>query len=129
MVKVKQKKEIYKCSVCGNIVEVLFAGGGELVCCGLPMELQQENTMEASLEKHIPIIERTEKGIRIKVGAHPHPMEENHYIEWIEVFDGKRFFKKELKPGDVPEGEFCIEGGKIIARAYCNIHGLWKAES
>lgn len=118
--------QVYKCAKCGNIVEVLHAGGGELVCCGQPMALQKENTVDASLEKHVPVIEKTEKGIKVKVGSVPHPMEEEHYIEWIEILADGKAYRKFLKPGDAPEAEFCIEAENIIAREYCNLHGLWK---
>jgi len=122
-----QAKGIYKCGVCGNIVEVLHLGGGELVCCGQPMKLVTENTIEASKEKHIPVIEVTSNGVKIKVGSVAHPMEEKHFIEWIEVNVDDKVCKKFLKPGNAPEAEFCVTGTKISARAYCNIHGLWKS--
>lgn len=124
---VKSKNEIYKCSVCGNIVETLFAGGGELVCCGKAMELKEGNTQEAATEKHIPVIEKTANGIRVKVGEVLHPMEDAHYIQWIEVITKDKSYKKFLNPGDAPEAEFCINQEDIIsAREYCNLHGLWK---
>lgn len=123
----KNQNEIYKCSVCGNIVEVLHIGGGELVCCGKPMELQKENTVDAALEKHVPAIERTDKGFLVKIGEVPHPMEEAHYIEWIEIIADGNIYRKNLKPGDQPQAEFCIEAEKIEAREYCNIHGLWQS--
>jgi superoxide reductase len=120
-------KQIYKCNVCGNIVEVLHAGQGELVCCGQPMELLEAKTADEGKEKHVPVIEAGDKGVKVKVGSVPHPMEEKHYIEWIEVItdgDGCRQF---LKPGDKPEAEFDIKSRKVAAREYCNIHGLWKS--
>ena len=120
-------KQVYKCSICGNIVEVLHTGIGELVCCGQPMELLKEKTEDAGLEKHVPVIEKTEKGIKIKVGSIPHPMEEKHYIEWIEIIADGISYRKFLKPGDKPEAEFEIKAGKIEAREYCSIHGLWKS--
>jgi superoxide reductase len=119
-------KQIYKCNVCGNIVEVLHVGGGQLVCCGQPMELLKEKTEDVGKEKHVPVIEETETGVIVKVGSVPHPMEGNHYIEWIEVIDDGRSYRKFLKPGDKPEAEFGIKGGKIEAREYCNLHGLWR---
>jgi len=122
--------DLYKCSVCGNVVEVAHVGGGELVCCGKPMNLMVANTEEASTEKHIPVIEKTDKGYIVKVGSVPHPMEEKHYIEFIEVFsqDGK-IGRKYLKPGDKPEAEFLTTGVAIIkARIYCNIHGVWESK-
>ncbi|UCC91836.1 MAG: desulfoferrodoxin [Candidatus Aenigmatarchaeota archaeon] len=119
--------EVYKCNVCGNIVEVLHAGVGELVCCGQPMELLKEKTEDEGQEKHIPVIEKTDNGIKVKVGSVPHPMEEKHYIEWIEVIANGRNYRKFLKPGEQPEAEFEIKAENIEAREYCNVHGLWKA--
>ncbi|MEM5766289.1 MAG: desulfoferrodoxin [Candidatus Aenigmatarchaeota archaeon] len=122
-----EQKQIYRCNICGNIVEVLHAGIGQLICCGKPMELLMEKTKDIGEEKHVPVVEKTEKEIKIKVGVVPHPMEESHYIEWIEaIVDGKSF-RKFLKPGDRPEAEFEIKVNEIQARAYCNIHGLWKS--
>lgn len=124
---VKNRNEIYKCTICGNIVEIINVGGGELICCGQPMQLLKENTQEASIEKHIPIIEKTEQGIKIIVGKTLHPMENAHYIEWIEVISEGRSYKKFLKPGDIPEAEFYLDNNNsFFVRAYCNIHGLWK---
>ncbi|MDP3011764.1 MAG: desulfoferrodoxin [Candidatus Hydromicrobium sp.] len=122
-----EQKQIYKCNICGNIVEVLYAGGGQLVCCGQPMELLKEKIEDVGKEKHVPVIEKTETGIRVKVGSVAHPMEEKHYIEWIEIIADGASYRKFLKPGDKPEAEFCIKAEKIEAREYCNIHGLWKS--
>lgn len=122
-----QLKQIYKCSVCGNIVEVLHTGVGELVCCGKPMNLMEENKIEASLEKHVPMIEKTVEGFKVKVGSIAHPMEDKHYIEWIELVVDGLSYRKFLKPGDQPEAEFCLKGEKFFARAYCNLHGLWRS--
>ena len=119
--------QIYKCNICGNIVEMLRSGGGQLVCCGQPMELLQEKTEDEGREKHVPVIERTEKGVKVKVGATPHPMEENHYIEWVEIIAEGRTYRKFLKPGEAPEEDFEITAEKIEAREYCNLHGLWKS--
>jgi superoxide reductase len=121
-----QLSQIYKCSVCGNIIEMLHAGAGELICCGQPMDLMAEKTEDAGQEKHVPVVEKTDKGLLIKVGSIPHPMEEKHYIEWIEVIIDGIVYKKFLKPGDKPEAEFCIQGGNIFVREYCSVHGLWK---
>ena len=119
--------KIYKCNICGNIVELLHVGGGELVCCGKPMELLLEKTNDEGMEKHVPVIEQTENGIIVKVGSVSHPMEEAHYIEWIEInFDGK-VGKKYLHPGEKPEAEFDIKPERITVRCYCNVHGLWKS--
>ena len=123
-----QQKQIYKCNVCGNIVEVLHSGVGQLVCCGQPMELLKEKIEDMGLEKHVPVIERVKKGIRVKVGSLPHPMEEKHYIEWIEIIADGEYCRKFLNPGDKPEAEFEIKVEKIEAREYCNIHGLWKSK-
>jgi len=125
---VNKKLQVFKCNICGNIVEVLHVGGGELVCCGQPMELLKEKTEEVGKEKHVPVIEKTESGVKIKVGAVPHPMEEKHYIEWIEIIAKGRVYRKFLSPQDKPEAEFKIKVEKIEARAYCNIHGLWRGE-
>jgi len=122
-----QLNQIYKCNICGNIVEMVHTGVGQLVCCGQPMELLKEKTEDEGFEKHVPVVEMTEMGIKVKVGSIPHPMEEKHYIEWIEVIADGRNFKKFLKSGDAPEAEFCIKVENVIAREYCNIHGLWKA--
>jgi len=119
--------QIYKCDVCGNIVEMAHAGAGQLVCCGKPMQLQKENTVDASKEKHVPVIEKTANGFKVKVGSVPHPMEEKHYIEWIEAIAGGTAYRKFLKPGDKPEAEFCVKADRITAGEYCNLHGLWKA--
>lgn len=117
--------EVYKCNVCGNIAEVVHAGAGELVCCGQPMQLKTENTEEAATEKHIPVIEKTDCGVKVTVGEVVHPMTGDHYIEWIEVVADGLVFRKDLKPGDEPIAEFCVDTDKITARAYCNLHGLW----
>ena len=122
-----EQKQIYKCNVCGNIIEVLHAGIGELVCCGQPMELLKEKTEDIGSEKHVPVIEKTETGARVKVGSVPHPMEANHYIEWIEIIANGRIYRRFLKPGDKPEAGLEIKAEKISAREYCNIHGLWKS--
>jgi superoxide reductase len=123
-----EQKQVYKCNVCGNIVEVLHGGEGELVCCNEPMVLLVENTVDAALEKHVPVLEKTESGVMVKVGSAPHPMEEEHYIEWIEIIADNRVYRKFLKPGDAPEAEFEITADNITAREYCNLHGLWKSD-
>ena len=125
--------EFYKCNVCGNMVEMVRHGVGQLVCCGQTMELKQENTEDAAEEKHVPVVEKNGKGVIIKEGSVEHPMTEEHYIEWIEIICCGKSYKEFLKPGDKPEAEFCCIdpskccGKKIIVRAYCNLHGLWKA--
>jgi superoxide reductase len=122
-----KKLEIYKCEHCGNVVEVLHAGGGQLVCCGEAMKLMVENTVDASKEKHVPVIEKVNGGIKVTVGSVQHPMEEKHYIEWIELIADNKAYRKFLQPGDVPEAIFEVEASQVTAREYCNLHGLWKA--
>jgi len=119
--------QVYRCEKCGNIVEVLFAGGGELVCCGQPMKLLVENTTEAAKEKHIPIIEKIADGYRVTVGAVAHPMEEKHSIQWIELIADGVVYRALLSPGGKPEAEFKVKADRVSAREYCNLHGLWKA--
>ncbi|MCK5271817.1 MAG: desulfoferrodoxin [Sedimentisphaerales bacterium] len=122
-----KKLEIYKCMICGNIVEVVHGGAGELVCCGKPMERQDENTVDAAKEKHVPVIEKIDGGFKVKVGDVAHPMEEKHYIEWIELLADGKAYRQFLNPGDAPEAVFNIEADSATAREYCNLHGLWKA--
>ncbi|MDD2889501.1 MAG: desulfoferrodoxin [bacterium] len=122
-----ERLQTYKCSVCGNIVEVLHVGGGILVCCGKPMELLKEKTEDVGKEKHIPVIEKSENTINVKVGAIPHPMEEKHYIEWVELITGEGTLLKFLKPSDKPEVEFEVKSATVWARVYCNVHGFWKS--
>jgi superoxide reductase len=124
----RKRLEVYKCSVCGNIVEVTHGSGGTLTCCDQPMDLQVEQTADFALEKHVPVIEKTEKGILVKVGSTEHPMTEDHYIEWIEIINGDYIQRKYLKPGDKPQAEFWVHySDKLIAREYCNKHGNWKS--
>lgn len=122
-----EKLQIYKCEVCGNIVEMLHAGAGEMVCCGQPMKLYKENTTDAAKEKHVPVIEKTATGFKVKVGSVAHPMEEKHYIEWIEIIADGKAYRKFLNPGEAPEATFELKAEKVTAREYCNLHGLWKA--
>ena len=122
-----EKLEVYKCEVCGNIVEVLHGGDGELVCCGQPMTLQSENTVDAAKEKHVPVIEKVAGGYKVKVGAVAHPMEEKHHIEWIELIAGDKAYRQFLKVGEAPEAFFAVDAPSVSAREYCNLHGLWKA--
>jgi len=119
---------IYKCEICGNVVEVLHEGIGALVCCGEEMKLMDEKTQDASTEKHVPYIEKTKNGVLVKIGQNEnHPMIEKHYIEWIQIIADNASYCKFLKPGDKPQAEFQIKADKINAREYCNIHGLWKS--
>ena len=120
------KLQVYKCMVCGNIVEVVHGGAGELVCCGKPMENLTEKTADEGKEKHVPVIEKVNGGIKVKVGDVPHPMEEKHYIEWIEIIADGKAYRQFLNPGGAPEAVFKIDADQITAREYCNIHGLWK---
>jgi superoxide reductase len=122
-----KRLQIYKCEVCGNIVEMLHEGVGELVCCNQPMKLFEENTVDAAKEKHVPVMEKTAEGTKVKVGSVAHPMEEKHYIEWIEIIADGKAYRQFLNPGDAPEATFNIEAGNVTVREYCNVHGLWKA--
>jgi superoxide reductase len=125
--KMTERLQVYKCEVCGNIVEVLHEGKGELVCCKQPMKLLVENTVDAAKEKHVPMVEKTAEGIKVKVGSTAHPMEEKHYIEWIEIIADGKAYRQFLKPGDAPEATFNVDAELVTAREYCNLHGLWKA--
>jgi superoxide reductase len=122
-----EQLQVYKCEACGNIVEVLHGGEGELVCCGKPMVLVTENTVDAAKEKHVPVIEKVEGGYNVKVGSVAHPMEEKHYIEWVELIADGKAYRQFLKPGQTPEAIFKIDAASVSAREYCNLHGLWKA--
>lgn len=124
-----EKREVYKCEACGNIVEVLHGGPGVLVCCGSDMKAMFENTTDAAKEKHVPVIEKTEKGVTVKVGSVPHPMEEKHFIEWIELVADGKIFRQYLTPGQPAVATFCLcfQPKTLEAREYCNLHGLWKA--
>ena len=122
-----EQLEVYKCDLCGNIVEVLHGGAGELVCCGEAMKLFVENTVDAAKEKHVPVVEKTADGFKVTVGSVAHPMEAEHYIEWVEVIAGGKAYRQFLKPGEAPEATFCVDTDQVTAREYCNLHGLWKA--
>ena len=123
-----EKLQVYKCEVCGNIVEMLHGGKGEMICHGQPMKLFKENSTDAVVEKHVPVVNETANGFSVKIGSIAHPMEEKHYIEWIEaVWDGRTYIKF-LNPGDKPEAEFEIPTMEVLAREHCNIHGLWKSK-
>ena len=121
-----EKLEIYKCEICGNIVEVLHSGRGELVCCGKPMKLNRENTVDAAKEKHVPVVEKTANGFKVKVGDVAHPMEEKHYIEWVEIIADGKAYRQFLNPGEAPETTFNIQADQVAAREYCTLHGLWR---
>ena len=122
-----ERLQVYKCEVCGNVVEVLHDGESDPVCCEQPMKLFVENTVDAAKEKHVPVVEKTAEGIKVKVGNVAHPMEEKHYIEWIEIIADGKAYRQFLKPGDVPEATFSLSAEQVTAREYCNLHGLWKA--
>ncbi len=122
-----ERLQIFKCEVCGNIVEMLHGGKGEMICCNQPMKLYKENTTDASIEKHVPVIVVAGKMVNVKVGSIAHPMEESHFIEWIEVVSGDKAYRQFLNPGQAPEADFCIEGKDMTVREYCSIHGLWKS--
>ncbi|MBN2474953.1 MAG: desulfoferrodoxin [Pirellulales bacterium] len=122
------RSQVYRCSVCGNTVEVVHSGGGTLVCCGVPMELLSENTTDAAQEKHVPVLEKVAGGIQVQVGSVAHPMEDNHYIEWIEVLADGKTYRQYLQPGAEPVAVFPIEAEDVTARELCNLHGLWKGE-
>jgi len=124
-----QRAQVYKCELRGNIVEVLHGSEADLVCCGQNMTLQTENTVDAAKEKHVPVIEKTDTGYKVKVGSVPHPMEEKHYIEWIEVIAGGKVYTEFLKPGVAPEAVFCLDAPIETMREYCNVHGHWKAKA
>lgn len=119
--------KIFKCKLCGNIVEVLINGGGELVCCGAPMEQMQEKTADTGKEKHVPVIEKTADGVKVKVGSVAHPMEAAHFIQWVELIADGAVYRKFLSPGQAPEAFFKVTGAEMSAREYCNIHGLWRS--
>ena len=118
--------EIYKCEICGNIVQMVHGGPGELICCGQPMDLLDEKTADTATEKHVPVIERDGDLVKVYVGSTLHPMEEKHYVEWIELIADGRRQRKYLKPGDKPEALFLCKAEQLSAREYCNLHGLWK---
>ena len=121
-----ERLQVYKCEKCGNIIEVLHGSKGELVCCGDPMKLFVENSVDAAKEKHVPVVENIEGGLKVKVGSVAHPMEEKHFIEWIEIIVDGKVCRQFLNPGQAPEATFSIEGDKVTAREYCTLHGLWK---
>jgi superoxide reductase len=119
--------QVYKCGVCGSEVTVIRGGEGTLVCCDQPMNLQAENTTDAAQEKHVPVIEKVDGGVKVSVGSVAHPMGDDHLIEWIEVVADGKVYRQTLKPGDTPEAVFAIEADQVTARAFCNLHGLWKS--
>jgi superoxide reductase len=121
-------QQVFRCGTCGATVEVLNGGIGTLVCCNIPMRHLEENTTDAAQEKHVPVLEKTDEGLKVTVGSVPHPMEDNHYIEWIELIADGKVCRRTLQPGDAPEAVFRCAGDEMTVRALCNLHGLWKAE-
>lgn len=122
------KQGVYKCEICGNIVEVLTAGDGALVCCGQEMDLLAEKTADEGREKHVPVVEKVEGGFTVKVGGVPHPMKPDHWIEWIEVLADGKAYRQFLEPGQAPEAFFCVDAANVTAREHCSKHGLWRAQ-
>ncbi len=122
-----ERLEVYKCAICGNIVEVLHGGKGELACCGQPMSQLVENTVDAAKEKHVPVVEKVDGGVKVKVGGVAHPMEAKHWIEWVQIIADGKSYRHFLNPGEAPEATFKVTADKITAREYCNLHGLWKS--
>lgn len=123
-----ERLQVYKCSLCGNIVEVLTGGDGELICCGQPMEKLQAKSADQGKEKHVPVIEKVNGGIKVTIGSVPHPMEDEHYIEWIEVVTDGKAYRQFLQPGQAPEAIFNISAASVTAREHCNKHGLWEVQ-
>ena len=121
-----ERLEVFKCDICGHIVEVLHQGAGELVCCGQAMKQLVENTVDAAKEKHVPVVEKVDGGVTVKVGGVAHPMEEKHWIEWVQIIADGKSYRQFLDPGDAPEATFNVDADQVTAREYCNLHGLWK---
>ena len=121
--------DLFKCFKCGNLLETMYGGTANPVCCDEPMRLMKEGETDGAKEKHIPVIEKTASGYKVTVGSVAHPMEEKHWIQWIELIADGRSYHKFLNPGDAPEAEFCIKADSVIAREFCNLHGHWKAQS
>ena len=123
----ERKLKIFKCGVCGNMVELIHEGGGQLVCCGQPMAFYEENSVDAAREKHVPVVEKVADGFKVSVGSVAHPMEEKHYIQWIELIAGDKVYREFLNPGQAPQAFFKVDADQVTVREYCNLHGLWKA--
>ena len=120
-------RELYRCEICGNVVEIAQEGASALVCCNKPMIKLEAKTEDEGQEKHVPVIEEADNGIKVKVGSIGHPMEEKHYIKFIEILLKDKIMRKELKPGQVPEAKYCALKSDILeVREFCIIHGLWK---
>jgi superoxide reductase len=123
-----EKLQVYKCASCGNIVEVLTAGNGIFACCGKSMVHLAPKSADQGKEKHVPVIEKFNGGVKVKIGSIPHPMEDKHFIEWIEVITDGKVYRQSLKPGQAPEAVFNLTAENIRAREHCNIHGLWEVQ-
>ena len=123
-----EKLQVYRCNRCGNVVEVVHAAAGTLVCCGQEMELQRENTTDAAGEKHVPVVEKADGGVKVKVGSVAHPMQAEHFIEWVQVVVDGQAYRQFLQPGEAPEAFFPVDAEGLVAREYCNLHGLWKSD-
>jgi len=122
-----QLREVYRCDICGNVIEMVNEGAGELVCCGQPMEKLEAKKEDEGKEKHVPVLEGLAVGVKVKVGSVPHPMEEKHYIKFIEVLTKDKVHRAELKPGDKPEADFCAVKDSVIGvREFCTVHMLWE---
>ncbi len=123
-----KRNQVFKCEKCGMIVEVLFGGAGSLVCCGQPMDLLAENTVDAAVEKHVPVVAKKEGGLQVVVGDVRHPMVEKHWIAWIELLADGNVYRSNLEPGDAPEAFFRVDVEHGVVRAFCNLHGHWQTE-
>lgn len=121
-----ERMQVYKCRVCGNIVEMLHEGVGKLVCCGAPMDLFEEKMADEGKEKHVPVVEKVDGGFKVTVGSVPHPMEEDHHIEWVQIIANGKSYRQFLKPGQEPSAVIKVDADQVSAREYCSIHGLWK---
>lgn len=117
---------VYKCDICGNIVEVVHKSGGTLACCGQAMTFMAENSTDAAQEKHVPVLEQKAGGWQVTVGSVDHPMTEDHYIEWIELIAGPKVYRHNLSPADSPAAFFAVDDTDVKIRSYCNLHGLWR---
>ncbi len=123
------KLQVYKCGVCGNVVEILAAGGGSLVCCGQPMDHLAAKTADQGKEKHVPVIEKFNGGFKVKIGSIPHPMEEKHFIQWVELVTDGKVYRQAFQPGQVAEAIFNVAAENVTAREHCNLHGVWEAKT
>lgn len=123
-----EQKQVYRCSSCGNIVEVMSEAAGTLTCCGKPMDLLKENSRDAATEKHVPVIEKIENGYKVTVGEVNHPMQDDHFIQWIELVTETGILREYLHPGQAPVATFYTEAKEVYAREYCNLHGHWRSK-